>query len=232
MTPLVFLPGFDGDAALRRDFLDALAHGGDVLGVSYPNRPLGALDGYRAHAMGEVPVDWEPVLVAESFSGLVAARWAATDARVRALVLCGAFASNPLGAATRLGAALPALVRIGPALSNPVAQLSADPARRRWSSAFTRQVAGLRDDVIAERLRLIAAEDVAPTLAALGVPIVLLQFEDDLVIPAKARAALEAACPRARVLRLPGPHFNLEIRPRDCAGRIRHALAEALPYHG
>ena len=87
MSQLVFLPGFDGDAQLRREFLDALAARHQVRAVSYPNRALGSLDGYRDHAMAQVPVDWKPVLVAESFSGLVAARWAAQDPHVAAIVL-------------------------------------------------------------------------------------------------------------------------------------------------
>ena len=74
MIPLVFLPGFDGFAELRGDFLTALQRAHPVRAVSYPARRLGTLDAYRQHAMAQAPVDWHPVLVAESFSGLVAAR--------------------------------------------------------------------------------------------------------------------------------------------------------------
>lgn len=228
MSQVVFLPGFDGDAALRRDFVSEMATRHEVRAVSYPNRPLGSLDEYRVHAMGEVPVDWKPVLIAESFSGLVAARWASVDARVEALVLCGSFARNPLGYATQLGASLPALVKLGPALMNPAAQLSGDPARRRWSAGFSRSVGALRDDVVAERMRLIALEDVSQALAALSVPLVVLQFEQDLVIAPAAREYLEAACPRAHVVRMPGPHFALEVRPRQCAQAIDLALQAVL----
>jgi pimeloyl-ACP methyl ester carboxylesterase len=69
--------------------------------------------------MSQVAVDWKPVLVAESFSGLIAARWAAIDSRVRALVLCASFARNPMGYATGFGAAWPELVKLGPALMRP-----------------------------------------------------------------------------------------------------------------
>ena len=95
MTPIVFLPGFDGIADLRGDFLTGLQRQHPIRAVTYPLRRLGTLDAYRQHAMTFMPVDWKPVLVAESFSGLVAARWAALDPRVRGIVLCGAFARNP-----------------------------------------------------------------------------------------------------------------------------------------
>lgn len=229
MSQIVFLPGFDGNAELRRDFTSALGKRHDVRTVSYPNRTLGSLDAYRVQAMGEAPVDWRPVLVAESFSGLVATRWASLDARVEALVLCGSFARNPLGYATQLGASWPALVKMGPALMNPAAQLSSEPARRRWAAGFSRTMGELRNDVVAERLRLIAGEDIGPALAALAVPIVLVQFDDDLVITPMARAQLVAACARPHVVRLPGPHFALETRAAECAAAIDRALAAVLP---
>src|SRR6476659_1635481 len=132
MSPIVFLPGFDGAASLRREFVDSLGARHAVRAVTYPNRTLGSLDGYRDHAMSVAPVDWKPILVAESFSGLVAARWAAIDARVQAVVLCGAFARNPVGHAASLGAMLPALVKLGPAFMAPVAWASADKRRSDW----------------------------------------------------------------------------------------------------
>lgn len=229
MSQIVFLPGFDGNADLRRDFVAALGKRHEVRAVTYPNRPLGSLDAYRVQAMGEAPVDWRPVLVAESFSGLVATRWASLDPRVQALVLCACFARNPLGFATELGASWPALVKWGPALMNPAAQLSAEPARRRWSAGFARAMGGLRDDVVVERLRLIAKEDAGPALAALAVPVVVVQFDDDLVISPVARARLLAACARPHVVRLPGPHFALETRAAECAVAIDRALATVLP---
>lgn len=223
------MPGFDGEAGLRRDFLAALGRGNEVVAVSYANRPLGTLDEYRVHAMSQVPVGWKPVLVAESFSGLIAARWASIDSQVRALVLCGSFARNPMGHATGLGAAWPELVKLAPALMNPAVQLSADPARRRWSAELARTVANLRGDVVAERLRLIAAEDVGALLRAMTIPVVLLQFEDDLVIRAAARAHLESVCLDPHVVKVAGPHFALETRAAECAEAIARALAAVLP---
>jgi pimeloyl-ACP methyl ester carboxylesterase len=232
MSRIVFMPGFDGDASLRRDFVAALGRANEVVAVTYANRPLGTLDEYRVHAMSRVPVDWKPVLVAESFSGLVAARWAAMDSRVRALVLCASFARNPMGYATGFGAAWPELVKLGPALVNSAVQLSSDPARRRWSSELARTMGSMRSDVVAERLRLIAAEDVGPALRAMSIPVVLVQFEDDLVIGASAREHLEAACPHPHVVRVAGPHFALETRPTECADAIERALAAVLPARG
>jgi len=229
MTPIVFLPGFDGIADLRGDFLTALQRHHPVRAVTYPLRRLGTLDAYRQHAMSFAPVDWKPVLVAESFSGLVAARWAALDPRVRGVVLCGAFARNPLGWATQVGAAIPWAVRYGPTVIPASAHEGDSPQRRRWVTGFRAAMRGLPGAVIAERLRIIATEDVTPSLAGLRVPVVLVQFQGDEVIRRPARDHLEAVCHNAQVLRVPGPHFALESRPQVCAEAIGRRIRESFP---
>ena len=228
MSQIVFLPGFDGDAQLRREFCQHLAnHKHEVLPVSYPNRMLGTLDHYRVHAVGETPIDWNPILIAESFSGLVAARWASIDSRVRGVFLCGSFARNPVGMAAALGASWPALVKFGQSMLPPVP--TTDAPRRRWSDAFTRALTSLTDDVLAERLRLIATEDVGDHLRGLGIPVVLVQFQADLVINPQARAHLERVCHNAQVLKVPGPHFALETKPREMANVIARRIVELFP---
>jgi pimeloyl-ACP methyl ester carboxylesterase len=228
-APIVFLPGFDGDAPLRKDFMDALGRHHAVMGVSYPNHPLGTLDGYRTHAMAHVPVDWKPFLIGESFGGLIAARWASLDPRVRGIVLCGSFARNPVSVAADLGAAVPGLVKLAPMLTAPFARASRDPLRTKWSNGFTKSLAGLRDEVVAERLRLIAAEDVGPLLGRMHVPIVVVHFESDEVVGRAARDHLESVCHNAQVVRLPGPHFAIETRPRECAQAIGERIRALTP---
>lgn len=229
MTPIVFLPGFDGDASLRQDFVDEMGRSHRVQAISYPNRKLGTIDGYRAHAMGMVPVDWEPFVVAESFGGLIAARWASVDPRVKGIALCGAFARNPVSIAAGLGASLPGLVKLTPWLSAPIARTSRDPLRRRWNVAFTQSLGALDDEVVAERLRLIAAEDVSTALAGLRVPAIVVHFEGDDVVRPASQAHLESVCHNADVLRLPGPHFAIETKPRECAQAIGERIRALAP---
>ena len=79
--------------------------------------------------------------------------------------------------------------------------------------------------VLAERLRIIADEDVSRELASLRIPIVLVQFERDEVVGAHARNELESVCHNAHIVRFPGPHFALEVRPRECAEAIGGKLS-------
>ncbi|HZZ94166.1 MAG TPA: alpha/beta fold hydrolase [Usitatibacter sp.] len=222
---LLILPGFDGDGALRSGFVRELRPAYDARALTYPNRALGSLAGYCRYAAQQVAPEERVVLVAESFSGLVAARWAVRDPHVDGLVLCGAFASNPVWAAA-LGAALPNVVRFGAQFLGPLRMASSDPARRQWSRDFSRTLQALAPEVVAERLRLIATENVSEDLRALRIPVILLQFDGDLVVGPRARGELETVCHNARVIRHPGPHFALETQPRSCADALRGALLE------
>jgi pimeloyl-ACP methyl ester carboxylesterase len=227
-TEVVFLPGFDGTAQLRASFVEAIGRHHPARAVGYPHdRKLETLSGYCRHAAAQVTPASRPVLIGESFGGLIAARWAAQDPHVAAIVLCGAFAQSPVPWAS-IGASMPLMAQFVGAnfLVNPMGYVSGDPARRRWTQAFSTAINSLDREVIAERLRIIATENVARDLQALRIPIILLQFEDDLVVGESARNALEAVCQNARIVRFKGPHFAIETRPLESAEALRAPLAE------
>ena len=224
-TEIVFLPGFDGVAELRAEFVAALGRHYPVRAVGYPDRALETLNGYARHAASQVGPESRPVVIAESFSGLVAARWAARDPHVAGLVLCGAFARTPVPWAA-LGASMPAMAQfLGANFLNPMSFLVRDPARQRWSEALAAAVRSMRRDVIAERLAIIATEDVSRDLGRLRIPLIIAHFDDDFVIGADARGHLESVCHNAEVVRVPGPHFAIETRPRESAAAIAPRLA-------
>jgi pimeloyl-ACP methyl ester carboxylesterase len=142
------------------------------------------------------------------------------DPHVEAVVLCGSFARNPVRWLASVGAALPEIVRLGAKLLRAIPPATRDPRHLEWSREFNDTILALDDAVIAERLRIIADEDVSRELAGLRIPIVLLQFDGDQVVGMRARRELESVCRNAEVVRIPGPHYALEIRPRECAEAI------------
>jgi pimeloyl-ACP methyl ester carboxylesterase len=221
----VFLPGFDGDAALRSAFVAAIAEHLPARAIGYPNRALGSLNGYARLVAGELPPESRPLVVAESFSGLVASRWAAKDPHVAGLVLCGAFARSPAMLAA-LGARLPSISQfLGAHFLNPIGFAPSDPARRRWSQGLAQAISGMERDVVAERLRLIAEEDVSRELASLRMPVVVVEFSEDLVVGRAATSQLASCCASPIRLRIPGPHFAIETRPRECAAALLPCMA-------
>lgn len=217
---ILFLPGFDGNATLREPFVAALNAHHPARAVSYPNATLGSLRGYCRYAAAQATLNRRHILVAESFSGLVASRWASTDPHVEAVVLCASFVRNPVRWLASVGAALPEIVRLGAKLLRAIPPATRDPRHLAWSRDFNDTILALDDDVIAERLRIIADEDVSRELEALRIPIVLMQFQGDQVVGSRARSELEQVCRNAEVVRVAGPHYALEIRPRECANLI------------
>jgi len=208
--------------------VEALAQHYPARAIGYPNRTLGTLNSYARFVAAAMTPHARPLVVAESFSGLVAARWAANDPHVAGLVLCGAFARSPVPLAA-LGARLPSLTRfLGANFLNPMSFMPLDPARRRWSKGLSEAIAALEPEVVAERLRLIAGEDVSRELATLRVPVVVVEFDEDLVVGRSATAELARCCAGASVVRIPGPHFALETRPRECAEALRPHLGPFL----
>ena len=224
-TEIVFMPGFDGVAELREEFVQALASIAPARAIGYPNRTLGTLSGYARFAAEQVVAESRPVLVAESFSGLVAARWAARDPHVAAIAICGGFARSP-NAWASLGASMPSTAQFfGANFMNPMSLMSGDPARKRWSHALATALGSLRREVVAERLRIIAAEDVSAELRGLRIPVILAHFKEDIVVGADSRETLESACHEPRVVAIAGPHFTIETRPREAAEALRPQLA-------
>lgn len=224
-TEAVFLPGFDGVAQLRDEFVTALARHRPTRSIGYPNRKLDSLDGYWQYAASQVAPDSRPVVIAESFSGLVAARWAARDPRVAGLVLCATFARNPVAFVPSLGASMPSMAKFVGSKMNPLLMIRPESRRRGWSRALPAALGALHREVIGERLGLIARENVGPDLLALRIPIALVHFEDDLVVRRPAQQYLESVCHNARIMRLPGLHFALETRPLECAEAIAACIA-------
>jgi pimeloyl-ACP methyl ester carboxylesterase len=224
-TEILFMPGFDGVGELRREFVEALAAIAPASAIAYPNRMLESLNGYARFASSQVSAESRPVLVAESFSGLVAARWAAHDPHVAALVLCGAFASNP-NSLSELAASWPGTAKFfGANIMNPMAFFTTDPVRKRWSHALKAAVGSLDKKVIAERLRIIATDDVGAQLRGLRIPIVIAHFQDDVVIDPQSRSVLESFCHDPQVINVAGPHVAIETRPRETAAALKPHLA-------
>ena len=122
MTRLVLLPGLDGTGELFAAFIDALGGFATQI-VSYPPDRAMTYAEYESFVRAKLPADEDFVLLAESFSGPIGISIAAAaPPRLKGLILCGTFASNPLpvfGPFAKLVGAAPAF-RVPPALVAPL----------------------------------------------------------------------------------------------------------------
>src|SRR4051812_248219 len=96
MTTLVLLPGLDGTGELFAAFIAALP-GRDVRVIAYPADRAMTYSQLEEFVREGLPRGEDYFLLAESFSGPIGISIAATTPpRLKGLILCGTFATNPL----------------------------------------------------------------------------------------------------------------------------------------
>jgi pimeloyl-ACP methyl ester carboxylesterase len=220
VVELVMLPGLDGTGLLFRPLVATLS-GVETKVVSYPNDRALSLDEHARWVIRQLPGD-KAVLLAESFSGLVALRVLQEAlSRIAAVIFVGAFAEPPRPLLLRLA---PVVSRAGPLMRNTPAFLLRQFCLGRDAGVpqlnlLRETLAAVPPQVLSSRLALIGARQ-AWGKAKLGVPCLYLQASDDRLVPASAAEWFRGRFERFELERIDGPHFLLQAKPRECAQRI------------
>lgn len=226
---LVLLPGLDGTGRLFGPFLRQIPRDVATHVCSYPTHEALGYDELFARQKRELAGAGRLVLLAESFSGPLAIRYAAAHPeRVAALVLVASFIRSPLpGILNHLP--LPALAfRLatwGPALR--LALLGPRPADDVLR--LTREtIVGVPAAVLAERVRQIQRLDCSDALVKTRCRILYLQAARDALVGGRAVQQMRAIRRDVKVRRIDAPHFLLPSAPAAAwreVGRFSSALS-------
>jgi pimeloyl-ACP methyl ester carboxylesterase len=215
---LILLPGMNGTAHLSRWFLEALPSGVKGSALAYPaDRHLSYLE-FAEHIRQALPQDEPYILVAESYSGPVAALLAAEPTGpLRAVVLVASFVRRPFG---RLGAWLARpvawLVRHAPASRWLLSWLVLWPAMRPDVETALRQLIPRLDRaLLAERAAEALRSDCSAQWAACAVPAVFLVPSRDRLFRRWTLNACRAILPTMTERVIRGPHLLLQHAPRE-----------------
>lgn len=207
---LHLLPGLHGSAELFAPVFDAGAEW--ALSVcSYPGASATEDDVIRAIA-GSAP-DGSYVLVAESFSGPFAAKFAAERPKgLAGLVLVNTFLRMPWRPVAKMAARLPVwrpwcVVRR--LLLNAV-----DDAE--LAARCRRVIDGLDASFVAARLRLLSRIDARSAADSVGVPTLVLRGSRDRLVGARHARSMARRVERCTVREVDGPHLLLQARPVRC----------------
>lgn len=227
LPTLVLLPGMDGTGILFRPFLQALAVYLPVKVVAYPvDKPMG-YDELEEFVLNTLPAEGPVVLLGESFSGPIAAALAARlGDRVRGLILCCTFMSNPRPALRPLlpfagllpFAALPVGLTARPLFGSFVT-----PALK---SLLAEALALVPSAVLRARLRSVATVNSTEVLAAVKVPVLYLQASSDALVPISAVRQAQKACAAIKVKVIHGPHCLLQVAPAEAAAAVHAFVRE------
>jgi pimeloyl-ACP methyl ester carboxylesterase len=228
MVALVLLPGMDGTAGPRAEFMAALGPGLEPRVVSYPaDRTLGYAE-LEALARAALPQDQPYVLLGESFSGPIAISIAAArPPRLIGLVLCVTFARNPRPVLGALRWLLPFL----PFGLAPMRLIGAFLLGRFASAPLLAAMRSTLTEVsmatLKARIDAVARIDVRSALPRIRVPVLYLRASQDRLVPGRCADAIAAAVPQTRIIDIDAPHTMLQVAPAAAAVEVR-AFVETL----
>jgi len=220
---VVLLPGMDGTGILFKDFVGLLPDGVTAEVVSYPQDSWLSYEQLASRVKEIVPRCVPYLVLAESYSGPVAALLAAQPiGNLTAVVFVSSFVAFPCG-------------RLGPW----IAKFPADRWLRRlpawifrWfllDTATSPQkireiqhvISGVRPGVLGRRLRDALTANFTDTMQKTTVRIVCLQGTHDRVLGMRGVRGLLSARRDSEIAKVVGPHFLLQCSPRESLTALR-----------
>ena len=218
---LVLLPGLDGTGRLFEPFLAALPSDFRARVIAYPANDPRDLPALAALVLRELP-QGKPLLLAESFSGLVALELLKNaPGRIGGAIFVGAFAEPPR----------PFLLRLAPVAARSAALIRSTPAFliRRYClgpDASAAQLNQLREAlacvspaVLAQRLAIVAMRH-SFGKAPMDVPSCYIRASQDRLVPASCATWFQERFRDCELAEIDGPHFLLQARPGDVAQAV------------
>ncbi len=225
---LIVLPGMDGTGDMLDAFAALLGTTHEVRVVSYPRDQLLTYPELADVVARSLPKGEPFALIAESFSGPVAALLAARKPDgLRAVVFVASFVRKPV--------ALPKefawLASVVPLNAPWLLKLATPYTFGRWRTAaldrlLVTAVQSVPSRTLAYRIRQVMEIDVLSKLEGGAVPMLYIRPVPDRLVPARAALEMKAANPSLNIAEVEGPHFVLQVRPEVCVGRITAFLAD------
>jgi pimeloyl-ACP methyl ester carboxylesterase len=223
---IVLLPGMDGTAAPRSDFVAALAPEVVVKTITYPtDQPLGYSQ-LEFLVRAEIP-DCPFILIGESFSGPIAISIAASNPpNLRGLVFVGSFARSPIQVPDLLHG-LTSLAPLWLAPSSLICSLLLGPEASLAQRKCVREaITTVKQRVWQARLRAILSADALISAGKIAAPTLYMRATHDCIVSRRMSEQLTQAIPHAQLTELDGPHFLLLARAVEVAQRIKSFMRE------
>jgi pimeloyl-ACP methyl ester carboxylesterase len=191
----------------------------------YPKDRVMGYEELLPMVMGMLP-DSPFVLLGESFSSPLSITIAAARPRgLRGLILCSAFARNPLWLSPTWLAYLthPLVFRLyDPYVRFKVWRRGGGPAGKKRLAALE----GLKPPVMAKRVRSALRVDVLDQLATCPVPALYVRGERDRLVHGRNLSEMSQCLPSMRIARLDGGHCVLKSRTAQATTAIVDFIAD------
>jgi hypothetical protein len=214
---LVLLPGLDGTGLLFEPFLQEFPNRKQLEIVSYPADKNLDYEQLTEIVLEEyIPDSGDFVLLAESFSGPIAARLF-DHPRLVAVIFCASFLRTPRPLLLRLFACLPLsrLLRIRcPAFILKFACLGSY-CPESTIALFRKAIALVHPQVLEYRVRLLKEINDLKRIERRNLPICYLRPSDDKLIPTSCVRDIRGAANSVVLREVEGSHFLLQSSPKQ-----------------
>ena len=232
---IILLPGMDGTGILFRPFIQELAqHISEdifkkitVQAISYPYDLELSYGQLIDLVRSKLPSQEEIILVAESFSGPIGYALAAEQPnQIKAVIFVATFLGPPKGLLWMMPPPLMALLMKIPL---PIFLLSRLLFERGSSNTATETVAlfktalkRVQRPVLAARMREMTGLRTEQQI--LEIPCAYIRAGNDRLISRSHADEFRRIAPLLAVTEIPGPHFIMQARPKECVRVVERYL--------
>lgn len=224
---LVLLPGLDGTGILFEPLIRALPKNLSPIVQAYPGDVPLSYEELLPHVQSALPMAEPFIILAESFSGPLALRIAATNPPgLKGVILCASFIYNP----TRFPKSCRRLIQPF-VFSRWPAWLGARALLAGYSKPAVFELVQrahklVTPAVLAARARAITVVNAADALAACRLPILYIAGSRDRLVPKRNPTRIQRVNPGVKIVALPAPHLVLQNAPDAAAKIIAQFAAE------
>jgi pimeloyl-ACP methyl ester carboxylesterase len=222
---LVLLPGMDGSGVLFDRLLGVLREM-DTLVLDLPQEGSQDYERLEAYVRSRLP-EQEFVLLAESFSGGIAARLSQRPPKnMRGVIFVASFLSAPKRWLVRIAGLLPLRFLAGLPFTDFGFRmlLIGRDADDVLAATFKKVIRSVPRDVLKARLRVIA--DARYDGFVVGIPALYIAGTRDVLVGKDKCDEVLTAYPRSDVKKVDGPHFILQSRFEASGRYIRESYME------
>ena len=231
----ILLPGMHGTADLFSPLIEALENFSSRANnsiklqhhaLSYPIDIEQSYPNLLEWLEKTVDLSTEKIIVAESFSTPLALRLAANHPdQIKAVVICAGFCASSASPSLALLPLRPLFMVSPPRAAVTHFLLGSDTSRD--------QVDLIRDNIkkipakpLSQRVRTILSLEESDTPVIPNTPVLLLQAQNDAVIPWEHQNQLEGHLPHSVTHWVDSPHLILQTNPQECAEHILQFLTQ------
>ena len=219
---LALLPGLDGTGLLFEPLISALPPELDPFVVQYPRNRTNLITDHVDVAAAALSGGGTWLLVAESFSGPIAARMITErpELDIAGVVFCASFLTPPKRPLLALARRAPLQAAFGIPLPDWVFRtVCLGSGADRSTIALLRQALSCAgSDALAARLRMLSW--LPAYHEHIAIPALYIRATKDRLVGPESTHDVARHCRQIETIEIDGPHFILQARPESCAKAI------------